>query len=87
MSNIFIHENPEEDSALCKAIKWIVMLVMLAIFLQMSEIASATQGSIREAETDLEHYGIFFQMFLLVIGMVVGYALEHFHVTVSSLAL
>jgi sodium/hydrogen exchanger 8 len=39
---------------------------------------------VRLAWQDLEHYGIFFQLFVLVVGMVAGYGLEQYHVTVVA---
>ena len=83
--SVFIHEEVEAASNLVKVIRVFVMVGMLLAMLQLSEVASAMSADAESGqEHDLEHYGIFFQLFLLIIGMVVGYALEVKEVTVLA---
>ena len=55
-------------------------MLFVFVFLQLTEIASAVEGTKAEQEKQLEHYGIFLMLFLLLIGMVSGYVLEMFHI-------
>lgn len=81
-ASVFIHEDVAPVSALGRLVRALVMVAMVAALLQLSELASAKSAENSEGqEHDLEHYGIFFQLFLLVVGMMAGYVLEKFHVT------
>ena len=84
IAETFAFQNVEMSSTSKTALKSIVLLCFVFVFLQLTEIASAVEGTKAEQEKQLEHYGIFLMLVLLVLGMVSGYVLEELHVTVVA---
>lgn len=76
----FAFQQVEMSSSAVHALKIGALMVCIFLFLQLAEIASAVEGTKIEQETQLEHYGIFLMLVLLVLGMVSGYVLEELHI-------
>ncbi len=84
VAETFAFQEVEMSSTAKNAVKSIVLLLLVFVFLQLTEIASAVEGTKAEQEKQLEHYGIFLMLVLLVLGMISGYVLEELHINVVA---
>ena len=84
VAETFEFQNVEMSSGAASAVKSVVILIVVFVFLQLFEIASAVEGTKAEQEKQLEHYGIFLMLVLLVLGMISGYVLEELHINVVA---
>ena len=80
MDSTFAFQEGEEGSKAVRYVKGFLIFAVVIVVLQLMELASAVEGTKWEQEKQLEHYGIFLMLFLLLIGMVSGYVLEMFHI-------
>ncbi len=84
VAETFAFQDVEYSSTAKNAFKSIAVLLLVFVFLQLTEIASAVEGTKAEQEKQLEHYGIFLMLVLLVLGMISGYVLEELHINVIA---
>eukprot|EP01043_Picozoa_sp_COSAG02_P045816 COSAG02_NODE_4227_length_5610_cov_4.036654_4_plen_805_part_00 len=84
VAETFAFQDVQYSSTAKNAFKSIAVLLLVFVFLQVTEIASAVEGTKAEQEKQLEHYGIFLMLVLLVLGMISGYVLEELHINVIA---